>query len=371
MNQPTCARLWQVEASLDGRLDAAEAASFARHLVGCAACTGEMAELRALAETMSALPEGRQPELSQRRARQALLKAADERALGHAARPAWRLPALGLAAAACAAGLWLGAGRGKAPPAPPSLAFEVRDEGSARWTEETHGASRRVVLRDGKAGFHAPPGRAEVVAVPDGELVARGARFTVVVAGGKTRAVVVTEGSVSVSVAGYLGEIGAGGRWSLDEPGASLPAPEPSGLAGSGGARPALPAESARRPAPAPPSSASANPVLTSPELAPSAAPAPSASAEPAPPTAGARFAEAMAAFSSGQYARADALFAAFVRDFPRDGRAEDATFLRIESRVRRGDAAAARAAASDYLRAYPRGLRRPEAARIAGGEGR
>jgi TolA-binding protein len=97
----------------------------------------------------------------------------------------------------------------------------------------------------------------------------------------------------------------------------------------------------------------------------------PSASAEAAPPTAGARFAEAMGAFSAGQHARADALFAAFVRDFPRDGRAEDATFLRIEVRARRGDAAGARAAARDYLRAYPRGLRRPEAERIAGGADR
>ena len=74
-----------------------------------------------------------------------------------------------------------------------------------------------------------------------------------------------------------------------------------------------------------------------------------------------------MSAFTGGDEARADQLFANFIRDFPRDGRAEDAMFLRAKSRARRGDSAGAAAIARDYLKIYPRGFRRPEAERLAG----
>jgi TolA-binding protein len=82
--------------------------------------------------------------------------------------------------------------------------------------------------------------------------------------------------------------------------------------------------------------------------------------------SAGARFAEAVAAFGAGDYGRADALFGTFARDFPTDSRAEDATFLRADARAKRGDKAGAAAGARLYLRAYPNGLRRPAAERLA-----
>jgi TolA-binding protein len=74
-----------------------------------------------------------------------------------------------------------------------------------------------------------------------------------------------------------------------------------------------------------------------------------------------------MSAFSERQYGVADRLFAHFVRDFPSDARAEDAMFLRAECRSRLGDKAGAVLFARRYLDAYPNGLRRPEAKRLAG----
>ena len=82
--------------------------------------------------------------------------------------------------------------------------------------------------------------------------------------------------------------------------------------------------------------------------------------------SAGLRFAEAVTAFSAGDYGRADSLFGAFARDFPSDSRAEDATFLRADARARRGDKMGAAAGARAYIHAYPNGLRRPEAERLA-----
>ena len=60
--------------------------------------------------------------------------------------------------------------------------------------------------------------------------------------------------------------------------------------------------------------------------------------------SAGARFAEAVAAFGVGDHGRAETLFGAFAEDFSTDSRAEDATFLRADARARRGDKAGAAA---------------------------
>ena len=72
-----------------------------------------------------------------------------------------------------------------------------------------------------------------------------------------------------------------------------------------------------------------------------------------------------MAAFSAGDFGKAERLFTAFERAHPADARVEDATFLRAVARARRGDVATARAIARDYLRRYPKGLRRAEAERL------
>jgi TolA-binding protein len=83
-------------------------------------------------------------------------------------------------------------------------------------------------------------------------------------------------------------------------------------------------------------------------------------------PRAGAAFAKAMAAFTAGDYASAQALFAAFEREHGGDDRVEDALFLRAVAHARRGDLAESRATASEYLKRYPSGLRKREAEQLA-----
>jgi TolA-binding protein len=92
----------------------------------------------------------------------------------------------------------------------------------------------------------------------------------------------------------------------------------------------------------------------------------PIAPATGAVPTAATDFAQGMAAFSAGDYGRAEQLFNAFEARHPSDARVEDATFLKAVARSRRGDSAGARALAREYLVRYPNGLRHLEAQRLA-----
>lgn len=377
MNAPRCSRLWQAEARIDGRLDASDAASFDRHAPGCEECAKELSELRRLVVVMGSSPDARASELGLRRARLSLLKAADEQLLGRSWR--WlpfRAPALGLAAAVGVAAviLLVRPGKDSHPPAGATVVFEVRDEGAARWTETRSDGAARVSMQEGKAGFHVEKlaGSARfVVALPDGEITVRGTRFTVLVAGGRTREITVTEGSVSVAVAGFVGTLEAGQRWTSEDARPTTTA----GVDGQGGSGAT---ETHDEPGGGPGTAANGPPAMSdtaSPDSAPSASapgskPTGSAAAPGRRSIAGARFAEAMAAFSAGDYSRADRLFAAFVREFPSDARAEDATFLRAEARARRGDKAGAEAAAQEYLKAYPKGLRRPEAGQMAADAG-
>jgi len=104
---------------------------------------------------------------------------------------------------------------------------------------------------------------------------------------------------------------------------------------------------------------------LGKPTLVAKAALAPSASAA-STPDAAATFVAAMDAFHDGQYAKADALFVEFIERAPGDARREDAAFLRAVAHARMGDSAVARTLLQSYLDAYPLGLRRTEAERLA-----
>lgn len=72
----TCARLWEVEAARDGRLDAEDRARHARHRETCAECRREAARLSAVAEALRASTEGPRDEVAVRRARGRMLAAA-------------------------------------------------------------------------------------------------------------------------------------------------------------------------------------------------------------------------------------------------------------------------------------------------------
>jgi hypothetical protein len=92
-----------------------------------------------------------------------------------------------------------------------------------------------------------------------------------------------------------------------------------------------------------------------------------SAKSIPAPPaSAGILFDAAVASFEAGDLERADAELARFGRTYPEDARSEDAAYLRAVAHSRMGDRTGAAKLARAYLAAYPTGLRRPEAQRIA-----
>lgn len=389
-----CERTWQAEALEDGRLDEVDRASFERHAAGCEACSRELAglrALRALSQKILAVEPPPPDELSRRRLRGEILRRANEQAATRPPRRAWAL----VAAAACAAGLAFAWPR-KAP-----SHFEVVDVTRAVWHTETVGATSRVSLDAGTALFQVQKLRPEarfLVRLPDGEIEVRGTRFVVNVEDGRTRSVVVTEGTVALRLDGTERILHAGDRWpsgalapaSAALPGPSAPAPSwatsasasvsiplpsaPDASVLPAASLPAPPATSlpapsvaALSPSPEPPAPHD-RPVPPAPRASASQAPAVAPSASAPIPSASARFAEAMTAFSAGDYGRADELLAAFIRDFPRDGRAEDASFLRIESHARRGDRAGAAALARQYMQRFPRGLRRPEVERFIGG---
>ena len=390
MNDTGCERSWEVEAIVDGRLDEASAASFERHVIACTICRSERDAHANLVAAMSHLPEETPSDLEHRRARNALLKAANDTLIGSELRPrAWlRFVPIGAAAAASVA-LAL---RFVIPsPAAPAIAgvseslahFEMLDEGAAQWAKEVDGTTTRVRFREGRARFHVnhlENGARFVVSLPDGDLEVRGTRFLVVVEGGHTNEVTVTEGRVSLDVDDFHGLLEAGQHWTRTPAPPPAPAmeftePAPAESAPSAN-EPAVRASDAETSGAAHPGKIHAIHHASTRALdASTAAPAPPA-IDSAPPVAqatavtiapGGPFADAVAAFRAGDYGRADSLFGAFCKDFPTDARAEDAAFLRADARARRGDTDGAAVAARDYLQHFPMGLRRPEAQRLAG----
>lgn len=373
MTRRDCNRIWQAEAMEDGRLAPPDLASFERHVLGCEACAKELRALRDLASLMASIPEPERTELTRRRARSELLRKANEELTGPKPRLGrWRI--FSFAAVFCAvlagiAGVQVYRNSGDHAPA-----FEIQDLSQAVWSVEKSESASRVVLRSGAASFEVDrvkTGARFLVELPDGSIEVKGTRFMVDVRGGQTQRVEVFEGTVLLQVPSFKGLLHAGERWPAKVTGQVIAAPSAVPSADVAIA-PAVPAASEEIPVlhprlDVPSSSPHASASGSAPGVRVEPLPVPSASSPPPKDQAGPRFAEAMGAFSAGDYGRADGLFAAFIRDFPRDGRAEDAMFLRAQGRIRRGDRAGAAAIAREYLQAFPRGLRRPEAESMAG----
>jgi FecR protein len=412
MKRGGCSRRWEAEAIGDGRLDAAARASFERHAATCETCSDELRGLERIADAMQGLPRYGVEAIDRRRARIALLHEANERVMrGRSRRTGvWALAGAALCALALAvAGTRLPSVRRytEVPIAAPG--YEIVDAGHASWTATTLGGTARVALTDGSAAIHVEhlsPHQKFLVDLPDGSLEVRGTRFVVGVAGHRTVRVEVSEGVVALRL---LAEpeivLVAGQEWTLPaltQAPASAATPSPAGAPPSvvASALPArLPSGLERRPRLRPIGSAAARPSpgserdttgLTAtdaaPATGPSGVPSASSSALPSgvpsgsplgePPAIAAehpttdRFASCVSAFQSGDYAAADRLFDAFMRDNPLDARSEDAAFLRALAHARMGDAAGAARLAGDYLQRYPQGLRRNEASRLLAGTG-
>lgn len=356
MSHAECIHAERAEAFEDHRLSRTEEEAFASHVETCPRCERELADLRALADAMRSAFEHEEPDAEHvARSRASVLRRrAEERRDGNSGRrhAPWMFAAAVVAITAFSAERAYVRASGGAASSPPlsesapaasvvvSPVFEIEDvEGAVVHSGVDRGLARSTLSR-GVASFHVQslaPGQRFLLELPDGELEVRGTRFVVSVQNGSTRRVDVSEGAVVVRLRGEPERvIRAGERWAApSEPVASSP--------------PIAPSTAPPSAAPAPSRAVATRPAPTSEVGAP-----------------GPRFVDASRAFQSGSYARADVLLVAFLRDFPDDPRAEDAAFLRVMAHEKMGDHTAASKLAQDYLRAYPNGLRRREAERLA-----
>ena len=322
-----CARLWEVEAERDGRLDDDARASATRHRAHCRACREEHTALHSLGRRLADEEGPAWDALAQKRLRGKVLAGANEARL-RAPSSHKRVAAFVAFAAVMVIGLvaWKRAPTGT-PPAP-IASIELRDEGGAVYERATLDGTEHVYLRAGTLGIKV---RHDAVThlllhVPDGEIEDLGTTFHVSVHGGATTRVSVDEGRVLVRKAngdrdGRL--VSAGETWEPD------PALEKAATQAT---------VTTPIPASAAPTSAV---VLRGPSPEPK--PALTKRAVPAPPASASASASAPA--GSAVHPPSE----------------EDATYMRAVSLLRAGRRDEARAAARRYVVLYPNGLRRQE----------
>jgi ferric-dicitrate binding protein FerR (iron transport regulator) len=348
-----CSRAWQAEAVEDGRLSDADRASFERHVETCTACRLEREELHRLGRVAARLPAEPHDALRSRRLHHELLRRANDSVFTErrVAPVRSRLAAAFLLFASIGALLVFWLRPGAAPPTRPSgdePVFGVRASNAARWHVERPGRALRLALGAGEFTISVGKlniGQSFVVTLPDGAIEVRGTRFLVTLDGSTTGRVAVEEGVVALRLRGQPELIlRAKDVWRRAPASVSTPAATPSSPLA----------------APSRPASTSSSSIRSTPARVSSAEP------EPERPSAARDFADAMNAFSNGDYATAERLFVAFEGAHPENGHVEDTRFLRALSRLRRGDTEGARALARDYLKRHPNGFRAAEAADLA-----
>lgn len=346
----------------DGRLTGPELASFGRHMTSCRACSHEVKALDELADAFGA--EGRvealPDELRVARARARLLADFD-RALvasgGRATSPWLRRAAAGGAVAGglvCLVVCFVLAARLRplTEAAVVGSGAVITPEAETIWSKQVEGDAEKIVLARGALAIHIDHAALRrgrlIVLVPDGELEDIGTTFTVRAADGRTKQVVVQQGSVLVRIRGSAPVLlNAGQTWTAGETGApaadvaTRPAPiEPPADVQRRGPRHQV----ADR---APPRRAETHVELDEP----------------------ARSKELRAAVSlldRGEGCEAAAGFARYVKLYPDDGRAEDAAYLRVIALQRCGSDDEMKRAAGEYLARYPSAFRRAEVERLS-----
>jgi hypothetical protein len=351
MSSPVCNQAWQAEAIEDGRVSGHQRASFERHAAGCVACQSEIAALERLRLAARQVASEKEDisALERRRLRQTILR----RANGIVSRPVhvfWpRAAALAVAIVLIAGLGWLRFARPswRLPANSSALAavptFQISPSAEGRWHLEERPAELWLWLEQGTFAVHVDPlrpGQRFIARLPDGELEVKGTRFVVETEPIQTRRVAVTDGRVALRIHGYDDVLlGPGDAWS---PRSSV-VPEPAPVEET----PSPQTEGAMSPP-----TKERNPARTASSIGRL--------------SAGDEFSEAIAAFTRGDLQQADERLAAFEQHHPTDARAEDASFMRVMACSRRGDTAAARARAIEYLSRYPNGLRRREAERLS-----
>ncbi|HEX3696320.1 MAG TPA: FecR domain-containing protein [Polyangia bacterium] len=348
MTLARCPRLFEVEATRDGRLAGAELASFARHMTTCAECAREVRALEALAEAIRK-GSGERPgsnDLRAWRERTRLLAAFDGTLLVPETRLRARRLLFPAAFAAVVAGLLVTSRIRVEPQSLQVVSADISPEAQTAWTERTEGDCKKIFLSRGALRIHvdhsAGQGRL-LVALPDGELEDRGTTFTVSAEDGRTTRVAVEEGSVALRLRDRPAmTIRAGEAWIRDTHVAS--AESSSALTAS----------------PDPPHHPSARRRAAARSTLPSVS-GTSAMEDPA-----GDFRVAMSLLDAGANRRAAEGFARFVKNHPRDPRAEDAAYLLVIAFQRGGSADDARRAAQDYVERYPAGFRRTEVEKLS-----
>jgi hypothetical protein len=356
---PTCPRLFEVEALRDGRLTGVEVARFQSHVRACPDCAHEMQALAELGDALrstTASPEAH--ELHVRRERTRLLAAFDASLVPapNRRRPhLWlgAVAALALVALVALVALLRSPARSVTQVAASADSVKVQAATTTKWSRRAENQLETITLETGTLSIrvdHQLPHRRLLVLLPDGELEDIGTTFSVTAAAGHTTQVTVQDGSVILRLreAPAL-TLRAGDSW--------IPAPAPVTTASAKGPPPPPsrpPAHGAKPTAAAPAPSASAPEAHDNPAV-------PSVAEPTNRPDPAADFRAAMSAFTIGDNARASALFAAFLAQHPRDGRAEDAAYLRVLALQRAGNSKATQQAAAEYLKRYPHGFRRAE----------
>ncbi len=316
-----CARAWEIEAVRDGRLSRDHRDTLGRHAETCAECRAQTIYLDGLGRALRGLDVPEPGDVALRRARQSVLSRVDAELAGRGATTA----RLGRTRGALP---WLAAGavllvavvsflRIPTPPVAtaPRTVLEAVDEGGAQWTQRSDGEIDRIDLKDGTLRLRvkkARGGNRLVVHVPDGEIEDVGTTFHVVVSDGRTERVAVDEGRVVLYLLNRAPiTLSSGQTW--DRPSDDVPIP--------------LLAASVRPP-----------PVATT-------------STPRSPPTS--------------SQPRAPSLDPTATSRPPANAELEDAAYLHALQLLREGRDAEAKAAAREYLRAFPNGFRREEMGRF------
>lgn len=334
-----CRRLWQVEASRDGRLSREEADRFERHAQACADCIDERAALEQLrASLRSASPA--LDDMAARRMRQRVLEGVDalvtQRApaarksrvsvalLGGGART--RIAAILAAVVALVGAGWVVRSRAPLPSDEPSIVIVPGAKG-AQWSRTTTPTEERVELVEGTLHLNVRRTRDQrrvIVVVPDGEIEDIGTSFDVSVERGRTSSVHVSEGRVVVHAVGRDAvDVAAGSTWEAPQPPSPVDvvaAPPPTVVVSDERRHGANDASRSQR----------------APVVARAAVAAPATRVDPG---------------STPAASEADD---------------EDAAYLNVVALAREGRNEEARIAAKTYLRKYPNGFRRVEVQALA-----
>jgi hypothetical protein len=394
MKTTGCPRTWQAEAARDGRLSDIDARSFQRHAGTCVVCEQTVRALSVLHEVAARLPALASTPLERRRLRNELLRRANDVALGPARSP-WLLglAAVSMLAVVVAVCAFIRhspvRGDGVVLPFGPRVpTFRLTTSEGAEWKTLERSPTLRLSVQRGHFELSVDKlhtGQRFLLDLPDGELEVQGTRFVVDADGTRTLAVTVSEGRVALRLRRAPSRaLLAGERWTLaadpletagapsvgevgevENSTAVSPAPgRPASVVTGLDAAPEPPVVAHHAPSERP---VAANTPFTAAPNAPVSprTPVPSGASPSARSTAGQDFAQAMSAFSAGDYGVAEWRFADFERKHIEDARVEDATFLRAVARSRRGDVAGAQAMAREFLRRYPNALRRSDAERL------